>query len=45
MAAQKVRLVADLMRGRKVADVRDILLYTLKDPAKRYGVKAVEPVA
>ena len=34
MSARKVRLVADMMRGRKVTDVRDILQFTLKDSAK-----------
>jgi large subunit ribosomal protein L22 len=30
MSPQKVRLVADLIRGKKVAEARDILLYTPK---------------
>ena len=34
MSARKVRLVADLMRGQKVADAREILQFTVKDAAK-----------
>jgi large subunit ribosomal protein L22 len=30
IAPRKVRLVADLIRGKKVAEARDILLFTLK---------------
>jgi large subunit ribosomal protein L22 len=33
MAPRKVRLVADLIRGKKVAEARDILLYTPKGAA------------
>lgn len=34
IGARKVRLVADMIRGRKVADARDTLRFTLKDSAK-----------
>lgn len=34
IAPRKVRLVADLIRGKKVADARDILNYTLKGSAE-----------
>jgi large subunit ribosomal protein L22 len=34
MSARKVRLVADLVRGQKVAAARDILRFTVKDAAK-----------
>lgn len=34
MSARKVRLVADLMRGQKVSDARDILQFTVKASAK-----------
>ena len=33
-SARKVRLVADLVRGQKVADARDILQYTVKGASK-----------
>ena len=33
IAPRKVRLVADLIRGKKVAEARDILLYTAKGAA------------
>lgn len=34
ISARKVRLVADLMRGQKVSDARDILQFTVKGSAK-----------
>ena len=34
MSARKVRLVADLMRGKNVADARDLLQFTVKGAAK-----------
>lgn len=33
IAPRKMRLVADLIRGRKVVDARDVLAYTLKGAA------------
>lgn len=33
IAPRKVRLVADMIRGKKVAEARDILTYTLKGSA------------
>lgn len=34
ISARKVRLVADLVRGQKVSDARDILRFTVKGAAK-----------
>tara|TARA_R110001592_G_scaffold229240_3_gene485936 strand:- start:468 stop:818 length:351 start_codon:yes stop_codon:yes gene_type:complete len=34
MSARKVRLVADLVRGQRIADARDTLQYTIKASAK-----------
>lgn len=34
ISARKVRLVADLVRGKKVAEARDILSFTLKGSAE-----------
>lgn len=34
MSARKVRLVADLVRGQKVIDARDLLQFTIKASAK-----------
>ncbi len=34
ISARKVRLVADLVRGRRISDARDMLQFTLKGSAK-----------
>lgn len=34
MSARKVRLVADLVRGQRIADARDTLRFTIKGSAK-----------
>lgn len=44
IAPRKVRLVADLIRGRKVSEARDILQFTLKEtslPLKKLLASAV----
>lgn len=45
IAPRKVRLVADLIRGRKVAEARDILRYTVKGAAPVLGKLLASAVA
>jgi large subunit ribosomal protein L22 len=45
VSARKVRLVADMIRGKKVADARDILQFTLKVSAEPIGKLLASAVA